>query len=72
MKNLEVRFTRKKKDFLVHAFCGTGKTALMLKTFLDTRKLKDDFSMLFVFPSLQLVEQFKTNYINRYITRKNI
>ena len=48
--------------YLVHAFCGIGKSRLMYKSALVSISYQNNLN-LFVFPSIALITQFNTDYI---------
>jgi superfamily II DNA or RNA helicase len=49
---------------IVKMFCGTGKSLLMRKCkIIDDKKL-----VVYVFPSLSLIDQFSADYLNNYPT----
>ena len=46
---------------LVKMFCGTGKTKIMVEADIN----KGSSLIIYVFPSLQLIEQFDSDYLNK-------
>ena len=47
---------------VVKMFCGSGKTRVMIKTFI---KMKSNYGC-FVFPSIALITQFNNDYGSKY------
>ena len=59
IKNTIINGTESK--YLIHAFCGIGKSRLMYKSGLFN--LLHNKISLFVFPSISLITQFNNDYI---------
>ena len=52
--------------FLVHAFCGVGKSHLMYKSALRVAEIEGK-TVIIIFPSIALITQFNKDYIKTHI-----